>query len=253
MKIPRLLQFELPFAPRPRTATAPARSLIAGEVLDYTLKRSRRRRSITLTVDESGLRVGAPWNASHREIDAVLNRHRDWVARKLAEWRERRPPPRRWRAGEAVMLLGSPLEIARAPACPVPTVDGERLLVDAAIADGGALEACVVEWLRTRALDCYRSRAAALSAALGVAMPAIRLSAARTRWGSCHATGRVLLNWRLIQCPLRLVDYVVAHELSHLKHMNHSRQFWNTVATLVPEHARLRAELRRDSSRYLWL
>ena len=87
--------------------------------------------------------------------------------------------------------------------------------------------------------------------ALAVAPPTLRLSNARTRWGSCHASGRILLNWRLIQMPARLIDYVVVHELAHLREMNHSPRFWAVVAREIPDHTARRHEIRRDAHRYI--
>ena len=81
--------------------------------------------------------------------------------------------------------------------------------------------------------------------------PDVLLSSARTRWGSCHASGRIRLNWRLVQMPPRLLDYVVAHEVAHLLEMNHSPRFWRTCGTLVPDYAARRNELRREGHRYL--
>jgi predicted metal-dependent hydrolase len=76
-------------------------------------------------------------------------------------------------------------------------------------------------------------------------MPALRLSNARTQWGSCSARGRVLLNWRLVLMPGPLIDYVVAHELAHLKELNHSQRFWTLVEGLYPAHLQARRALER--------
>jgi len=86
---------------------------------------------------------------------------------------------------------------------------------------------------------------------LGVAQPPIRLSNARTRWGSCHPAGRIHLNWRLIHFPLPLIDYVVVHELAHLRELNHSASFWRLVAQIVPDHAARRAQIRAHAHHYL--
>jgi len=76
-------------------------------------------------------------------------------------------------------------------------------------------------------------------------VPALALSSARTRWGSCSAQGGIRLNWRLIHLPPAIVDYVVVHELAHLRHMNHGPRFWALVESVCPEYRALRAELRR--------
>ena len=79
----------------------------------------------------------------------------------------------------------------------------------------------------------------------------IRLSNARSRWGSCHTSGRISLNWRLIHLPSHLIDYVVVHELAHLVEMNHSPRFWAVVARVIPDYAARRREIRKESHRYV--
>ena len=79
----------------------------------------------------------------------------------------------------------------------------------------------------------------------------MRLSNARSRWGSCHVSGRISLNWRLIQLPPHLVDYVVVHELAHLREMNHSPRFWSLVGRIIPDYQARRRELRREAHQYL--
>ena len=86
---------------------------------------------------------------------------------------------------------------------------------------------------------------------LVVPAPEIRLSNGRTRWGSCHRDGRISLNWRLIQVPLPLVDYVIVHELAHLREMNHSLRFWQSVARVIPDYAARRAKIRTEAQRYV--
>jgi hypothetical protein len=115
----------------------------------------------------------------------------------------------------------------------------------------GDIARTVTEWLREQALACFHTRIAHYAPRLRVPAPELRLSEARTRWGSCHPAGRVLINWRLIQMPLRLVDYVVVHELAHLKEMNHSPRFWRTVASIIPDYAARRTEIRVEGHRYL--
>ncbi|MFH1605020.1 MAG: M48 family metallopeptidase [Pseudomonadota bacterium] len=85
---------------------------------------------------------------------------------------------------------------------------------------------------------------------MGVPTPTLALSNARTQWGMCREDGRVRLNWRLIHLPLRLVDYVVAHELAHLREMNHSPRFWDEVGRIYPDYQAARRELR-DCSDHL--
>jgi len=237
-------------------ATVRAHLALDGTIVSYTIKRSQRRRAISILVDEDGLRVGAPWNASLGAIERLLQRHSRWVVRKLAEWNERRPPPRRWCDGETLMLLGSPLTLRLTAAHvsqPVNVV-GSEIIVTASDSSSKPIGVRVQDWLREQALSCFTMRVHHFRQTLDVtADPTVHLSNARTRWGSCHASGRVHLNWRLVQMPLHLIDYVVAHEVAHLLEMNHSQRFWRTVARMVPDYAARRRELRSDSHRYLFV
>src|SRR5437763_15791975 len=96
-------------------STTRHRCVLDGMPIEYTLKRSRRRRSISLTIDENGLRVGAPWRASDERIESMLVSHRAWVVRKVAEWQARRPVAMRWLPGATLMLHAEPLVLGVGP------------------------------------------------------------------------------------------------------------------------------------------
>ena len=252
MRKPRTAQLELPFGFRRTVLTSQAHICLDGRLVSYTVKRSRRRSSISLTIDEHGLRVGAPWQASPRAIEDLLREHDAWVLRKLAEWQERRPSPRCWQDGETLMLLGQPLRLTLVPDQRQIRVDGSRFIASPAWArNADEMKKKVTDWLRREALQCFRERIAHFHPLLEVSAPEVHLSNARTSWGSCHIGGRIRLNWRLIQMPLRLVDYVVAHELAHLVEMNHSPRFWKTVARIVPDYRARRTEIKTEGHRYL--
>jgi len=242
------------FAPR-RAADSgeDAHVVIDGRRIEYALRRSPRRRSISLLIDERGLRVAAPVRATRSAIDAVLHEHRAWIQRKVGEWEVKRPPPRCWEDGARIMFLGAELRLAARDEAGMPFRDGELLCYGPQGLDPAEIERRVIAWLRQQALLLFSERCSDYSNRLGITNPVVRLSNARTRWGSCHAGGRIRINWRLIQAPPAWIDYVAAHEVAHLRHMNHSLSFWNTVAHLVPDHVQRRAELRREAHRYLLL
>ena len=245
-------QLELPLRLRQREAMGRAHLALEGKLLSYTIKRSPRRRAISILIDEEGLRVSAPWDATHNAIERLLRTHAQWVLRKLDEWKVRRAPPRRWADGEPLMLLGWPLALKLVPGSESVRVRGSEVLVGVPGAPHSSVPRLVQQWLQTEALHCFSERVEHYRRALGVEIvPQVHLSSARTRWGTCHTSGRIHLNWRLIQMPLRLVDYVVAHEVAHLIEMNHSQRFWRAVSRMLPDYAARRKELRHDGHRYL--
>ncbi len=235
------------------TSTAEEFIELGDQRVSYTLRRSPRRRSIALLIDERGLRVAAPLAAPQQAIDSLLREHAVWVLRKVGDWQQKRPPPRSWTAGEQIMFIGQPLSLVMQSGIDAPKIIGDCLLVGPPALTPKAVETRVRNWLKRQALDLYTQRCADFSVQLGLSAPAVRLSNARTRWGSCHISGRISMNWRLIQAPLTWIDYVAAHEVAHLRRMNHSRAFWLAVAALVPDYADRRAALRRDTQRYLLL
>jgi len=229
-------------------STTPAEAsrciVIAGQAIDYQLKRSARR-TIGLAIDHRGLRVGAPLRARQGDIESLIRQHGQWVLDKLAAWRDREPVTKLAIAdgtvlpllGEALTLTVTPLGRARwqwqndkLHLWPTATVDTAKLLEKA---------------LREKARAVFTERLALHAPRLGVAPPPLRLSSARTRWGSCSHHGGISLNWRLIFMPLPVIDYVVCHELAHLREMNHSPRFWAVVEQLCPEWQARRLELRK--------
>ena len=244
-------QLELPFAPLSPRPVVACTAVLEGQAVSYILHRSHGRRRISLSVDERGLRIGAPLRASLREIETALRNHARWVVRKLAEWGDKRTTGRRWESGETLMFLGRPLNLSIA-ASPGGVAHYESVLqVSTQQAQPENIAALVRAWLRMQALSDFALRVEGYRQAMKIAPVDIRLSNARTRWGSCHASGRILLNWRLIQMPARLIDYVVVHELAHLHEMNHSPRFWAVVANEIPDYAARRREIRRDAHRYI--
>lgn len=223
-----------------------------GRRISYTLQRSRRRRTIALLIDERGLRVAAPLTAPQQAIDDLLRLHAPWVMRKVHDWQQKRPPPRSWIAGEQIMLYGMPLTLQAHAGLGQPRPERDRLLFDPQQTPA-AIESGVRNWLKQQALACFTARCRDYSARLDLPAPTVRLSSARTRWGSCHANGRISMNWRLVQVPTAWIDYVAAHEVAHLRQMNHAPAFWRTVAVLVADYAERRAALRREAHRYLLL
>lgn len=218
---------------------------LKGVAVDYQLRRSARR-SLGLRVDDLGVRVGAPLDLSLREVEGFLQQHADWLLGKLAQ-RAARPAPAVFRVEEGVCLpvFGEAVRLRLGGAgrsgrwAPHPA-GGEALILPAAQPERALLKA-----LEARALPWFRERVADYCQTLGVPVPPVGLTRARTRWGSCSRVSGIRLHWRLVHLAPELIDYVVAHEVAHLKEMNHSPRFWAVVAGLCPDWQARRRTLRR--------
>lgn len=236
----------LPGAP-PLPAVEQRAALLAGKHITYTLKRSDKRRSIGLRIDDRGLTVSMPLRASESWLHSVLQDKANWVVEKLDGWQSRKPQAVRWADGEIIPFLGELLTLRVRPglfAAP-PQLRGEELwlfVVDER--DAGHIEQQVSHWYREQAASLFAERVAHYAPSMNVAPRIVKLSSAKTQWGSCTARGTIRLNEQLIRLPLKLIDYVVVHELAHLREMNHSAAFWEVVKSACPNYAKLRRELK---------
>ena len=110
----------------------------------------------------------------------------------------------------------------------------------------------LVSWLRQHAAERLPERVEMWRSKAGVAMPRVVISDQKRRWGSCDRSGTIRLNWRIIQAPMRLVDYVVVHELVHLRHRGHGRDYWQALGRIMPDYERRREDLRRQGVGLAW-
>jgi hypothetical protein len=230
-----------------RTADGTLRRVVLeGQAVPYRLIRARRR-SIGMEVHFEGLTVRAPRWVALRDIDAALVERAAWILRSLAEWRERRRDvmPHVWRTGAPIAFRGEALTLAVYPARSAEVfADLFHVTVRHPHAhDEGQVAELVRQWLREQAWTLVAARVADYVRRIGTRAPSVRLSNARSEWGSCNAKGDIRLNWRLVQLPPRLAEYVVAHEVAHIVELNHSRRFWALVEALLPGHAALRDQL----------
>jgi predicted metal-dependent hydrolase len=233
----------------PPSAIEQRRIHLAGQEVSYTLKRSGKRRSIGLRIDDDGLTVAMPSRASEKWLHSVLQEKAQWIVEKLAGWQARKPEPIRWIDGEFIQFMGEPLTLRVAVSLfdAPPLLRGRQLFVHVTdSANHAVIGQVVTQWCRREAEVLFRERVAHYAPLLNVSPSEVKLSSARTQWGSCTARGTVHLNWQLIKFPLRLIDYVVVHELAHLVEMNHSVAFWRVVKSACPDFVKRRGELGRQ-------
>lgn len=223
----------------------------------YLFQRSRRR-SIGFVVGREGLVVRAPQRASLMAVEAALHEKADWVIRKLgeAQEREKRLAKARivWGDGAVFPFFGTRVRVVLAPGTTSATLtttgDASIALLHLGLAPDARpehIQAAVQAWVMRQARTHFTQRLNHFAALLGVQWRTLGLSSARTRWGSARSDGSIRLNWRLMHHRPAVIDYVVAHELCHLRYMNHSACFWDTVRSVIPDYLALRAELRQDA------
>ena len=244
-----------PTAPTTSAALPLRRILLGAHALEFRLRRSTRR-SIGFMIDDDGLRVTAPRRITHAEIDNAIRAKQQWILTKLHERGQRRAqrqqkPPMQWIDGAELPFMGAlitlRLEAAARSSCVFdPALN---MLTIGVVPDLSSqqLQQRVRIWLQAEATRLFTERLALYALRLGVCYQSLALSSAGTRWGSCTTDGRIRLNWRLIHFSLPLIDYVVAHELAHLREMNHSARFWATVGSVYPDYDGAKAALRLRS------
>jgi predicted metal-dependent hydrolase len=232
-----------------------ARIQLGSHTVHYVLRRSARR-SYGFMIDDDGLRVTAPRRSSQGDIDNAIRAKQRWILTKLFERSERRAlrerrAPVEWVDGATLPYLGADIVLrlqsaARSHCLYDP--DTRMLMVGVA---PGVTERQVRErvklWFQDEARRLFRERLDLYAPRVGVAYRAFALSSAGTRWGSCTIEGNIRLNWKLVHYPLALLDYVVVHELAHLREMNHSPRFWAVVESVFPDYDGAKAALKKRS------
>jgi predicted metal-dependent hydrolase len=219
---------------------------VGGRSLPLRIVENNRARRLTLRIDTGGrgLRVTIPPGVARREIDRFLHSHRDWLEQRLAKV-PRRPNVR---PGIKLPLRGVPHRIVHEPSArgtvevsfddygPVLIVHGERPHLPRRLAD----------FLKRQAKRDIERLVRKHTAAIRRQAKAVRLRDTSSRWGSCTADGVLSFSWRIMMAPPPVIDYLVAHEVAHLKQMNHGPKFWKLCAELCPDTERCRAWLKRN-------
>jgi predicted metal-dependent hydrolase len=248
----------------PATFTHPRsnrQARLHGHIVGYEFRRARRK-TIGFSVAIEGLVVSAPRWVPNGEIESALQEKGRWILKKLQEQdeRARRIAAQRidWRDGTSIPFLGQTVIVVldgRAAGAVLHTATDTlpgvpRLTLHVGLPQSAApaqIRDAVQSWLQRQAKRVFEQRCHHFARQLGVRWTRLSLSSASTRWGSASADGAIRLHWRLIHFALPTIDYVVAHELAHLRVMDHSPRFWDVVRSVIPEVDRLRDELRDES------
>jgi predicted metal-dependent hydrolase len=231
----------------PLTAPAPPPQAPAPEAEPQFVRRRGARRYILRVLDDGSLRVTVPWWGSKREARAFVASQAGWIARQRAA-RTAGARDRRLRPGDVVLVDGEPQPLwLEAGATPPRLRCGAAPDAVGRCDDGDAdLRPLVERWLRRRAARELPDQLQALATTHGLTVTRISIRNQQSRWGSCSRRGSITLNWRLVQAPPFVREYVLVHELMHRRELNHSARFWRHVAAACPRYLEARRWLHGD-------
>ena len=223
--------------------------------IDYVLRRSPRRQTIAVTVHpDRTVTVVAPPRIRRSRISGVVTSKAEWILQQQEVLRHQQAGfVKQFVSGESFFYLGRQYSLkvrqvkTTRPVCSVRLTRGRFFVTIPRIKDLTARSTTVREelrrWYRDKAGEHLAHTTAHFSQRMGMRCPALNIREMKQRWGSTNAGGKINFNWRIIMAPRRLVEYVVAHELCHLRYDNHSQYFWQFLERILPDYERRRSEL----------
>ena len=203
---------------------------------------------IALIIERDGtLTVRAPLRVSRAQIESFVRQKTDWIDRTLLKMKAAGISPKQYVDGEKFLFRGSSfdLELVRPQRPALKFEDGFRL----SNTSQKRGEQVFTRWYKDRAFEIISERAAKFSAQYDFSPKQVKITSARTRWGSCSPKGTLNFTWRLVMAPQDVIDYVVVHELAHLRVKNHSQEFWKVVESILPGYKLQRKWLRDNGEK----
>lgn len=226
---------------------------------DYELVRSARRRSISIEIAKAHVVVRAPYFVAKSDIEKFVREKAHWAQQKLIQQEQQLSalPTYTFANGGRLPYLGMGLTLVVQT---LPKADvvryGEKLLVilssRSRLPEEQQVKRLVCEWYQQQALTLLQEKTNAAALRLGVKHSGVTIKATRSKWGHCTAQGAIQYNWQILLAPESVVDYLVAHEVSHLLHHNHSPAFWAVVASLCPDYKSRRAWLKNHGMKLMF-
>jgi hypothetical protein len=217
--------------------------LVNGREIPIAVVRNRRARRYVLRLREDGLaRLTIPRTGSAREAWEFAQRQGPWLERQLKNLASRPVRPKEWRVGTEIIFRGQWVQLDSGSAN-VVRLDSELIPVADTTAD---LRPAIERHLRALAAKELPARTLEFAALHQLSVQRVTVRAQRSRWGSCSFRGVISLNWRLIQTPPFVRDYIILHELMHLRQMNHSARFWNEVQRACPDYKQAKSWLKEN-------
>ena len=231
--------------------------VLNGQRLDYTLKRSARRKTIAIQINETGVQVVLPERVARREADRVLRDKADWVLKKWRVWAEKaQTPALAGESGEVIGYLGGELRLRidthHKARTQIEHQGGELIVkLDETLSDEAlrqaTLQRALKRWRSEQAKIYMSPKIAKYAQRLNLPEPRLFIRHQKRRWGSCSSHGTIRMNARLMAYAPDLIDYVCAHEVCHLIEMNHSPRFYALLDRIMPDHRVRQALLKQKA------
>lgn len=227
-----------------------------GQKIPYDITYSnRRKKSMGIAINDSGVvHIAAPAGLSEKEILRKLEAGGEWILKKLDEMQHPPAPgPKSYKEGQSLLVMGEELtlQLVIEPTSDVIMVKqvAEKLIVTTPADEDVWVREALEGWYRNKAGAVIRERVGYYQPIVGVKPVNIRIKEQKRRWGSCSSLGNLNFNWRLAMAPQPVVDYVLVHELCHLIHLNHSKEFWSLVQAVLPDYEQRRQWLKKNGGK----
>ncbi|WP_431028636.1 M48 family metallopeptidase [Lysinibacillus sp. LZ02] len=225
------------------------------DIIPYTIKWSERRKTVSISVNAGGVSVTAPADASIDKIKDIVYQKATWIRAQLFHFNEMKNDShqRLFLSGEKLPYLGRQyrLKVMKCANISHPSFKFQQGTFFAMLPQHiteeqhrNTLLPLYEQWIRKKGEAFVRNRITRFTVKLQQDPSAIKIKDQQQRWGSCTANGQVLINWRILLAPVSIVDYVLAHELAHLKYMDHSKEFWDTLGMLIGDYEERKEWLR---------
>jgi hypothetical protein len=233
--------------------TTPASSELGFE---FAIVRSPRRRSISIEIRKAQVVLRAPMGVAQSVLMSFLQQKAAWIRAKISEQQQTlaiTPEPRSYEQGSQIPFMDETLTIVlgRGPRAAIARIDQHLHLIlspRSRLSDDAQIRQLLSRWYQQQALNILTRKTADLTRAMGLVCTQVSIKATRSKWGHCTSRGAIQYNWQILLAPEAIVDYLVAHEVSHLRHHNHSADFWALVASVCPTFKADRAWLKAEGA-----
>ena len=210
--------------------------------MEYRLIRSARKSLALVITKEGKLEARAPRSMPTETIEAFILKKQKWIEEKIEQIKSRKAAPKTYTEGDSFLYLGQSYELAFSDETLLPLVLKDKFYIASRYQH--RVKYVMAYWYRLEAYKLLLTRVQHYSALTGIFPKEVKLSNASHRWGSCSFKGNINLCWRLIMAPLKIIDYVVVHELVHLKQHDHSKLFWAKLEQIMPDYKERRKWLK---------